>query len=216
MVWITNAKDRSPAELLWVPKNAWGSLGGSLLNLSYGTGRAFIVPHEEVAGHWQGAVCELPLPNFPTGIMRGRFAADGALYTCGLFGWAGNATAPGGFHRIRRSEKPAHVPLTLHAAKGALSVTFSDPLAPASVKPDAFAMKVWFLKRGANYGSKHHEEHPLEITAARLSPDARTVNLTIPALAPTQCYELKVSLPLPDGTALTRSLHGTIHQLAEK
>ena len=216
MVWITNAKDRSPAELLWVPKNAWGSLGGSLLNLSYGTGRAFIVPHEEVAGHWQGAVCELPLPNFPTGIMRGRFAADGALYACGLFGWAGNATAPGGFHRLRRSEKPAHVPLTLHAAKGALSVTFSDPLAPASVKPDAFAMKVWFLKRGANYGSKHHEEHPLEITAARLSPDARTVNLTIPALAPTQCYELKVSLPLPDGTALTRSLHGTIHQLAEK
>ncbi|GDY21061.1 hypothetical protein LBMAG56_24070 [Verrucomicrobiota bacterium] len=216
MVWITNAKDRSPAELLWVPKNAWGALGGSLLNLSYGTGRAFIVPHEEVAGQWQGAVCELPLPNFPTGIMRGRFAADGALYTCGLFGWAGNATAPGGFHRIRRSEKPAHVPLTVHAAKGALSVTFSDPLTPASVKPDAFAMKVWFLKRAASYGSKHYEEHPLEITAARLSPDARTVTLTIPTLAPTQCYELKVSLPLPDGTTLTRSLHGTIHQLAEK
>jgi glucose/arabinose dehydrogenase len=30
MVWITNAKDRSPAELLWVPKNAWGSLGGTM------------------------------------------------------------------------------------------------------------------------------------------------------------------------------------------
>ena len=216
MVWITNAKDRSPAELLWVPKSAWGSLGGSLLNLSYGTGRAYIVPHEEIAGQFQGAVCELPLPNFPTGIMRGRFAADGALYTCGLFGWAGNATAPGGFHRIRRGTPPAHVPLTLHAAKGALSVTFSDPLTPASIKPDAFAMKVWFLKRSASYGSKHHEEHPLEITGARLGPDARTVILTIPALAPTQCYELKVSLPLPDGTTLTRSLHGTIHQLAEK
>ncbi len=216
MVWITNAKDRSPAELLWVPKSAWGSLGGSLLNLSYGTGRAFIVPHEEIAGQFQGAVCELPLPNFPTGIMRGRFAADGALYTCGLFGWAGNATAPGGFHRIRRGTPPAHVPLTIHAAKGALSVTFSDPLTPASIKPDAFAMKVWFLKRSASYGSKHHEEHPLEITGARLGPDARTVILTIPALVPTQCYELKVSLPLPDGTTLTRSLHGTIHQLAEK
>src|SRR6185436_18129178 len=48
MVWITNAKDRSPAELVWVPKNTWGSLGGSLLNLSYGTGRIFIVPHEQV------------------------------------------------------------------------------------------------------------------------------------------------------------------------
>ena len=216
MVWITNAKDRSPAELLWVPKNAWGSLGGSLLNLSYGTGRAYIVPHEEVAGQWQGAVCELPMPAFATGIMRGRFATDGALYTCGLFGWAGNAAAPGGFHRIRRNEKPANVPLAIHAAKGALTVTFSDAIDPGSVKPDGFALKVWSLKRSANYGSKHFEEHPLDITAARLSADARTVTLGIPALAPTQCYELKVSLQAPDGATFARSLHGTIHQLSDK
>jgi sugar lactone lactonase YvrE len=216
MVWITNAKDRSPAELVWVPKNAWGSLGGSLLNLSYGTGRAFIVPHEEVDSQWQGAVCELPMPAFATGIMRGRFAADGALYTCGLFGWAGNAAAPGGFHRIRRNEKPANVPAAIHAAKGVLSVTFSDPLAPASVNVDAFAFKVWFLKRSANYGSNHCDEHPLEITGARLDADARTVTLDIPTLAPTQCYELKARVIAADGATVDRSLHGTIHQLAEK
>ena len=216
MVWITNAKDRSPAELLWVPKKAWGSLGGSLLNLSYGTGRAFIVPHEEIAGHGQGAVCELPMPGFATGIMRGRFAADGALYTCGMFAWAGNAAAPGGFHRIRRGEKPAHLPLSLHAAKGVLSVTFSEPIDPASVKPDAFAFKVWSLKRSANYGSGHHDEHPLEIAAARLGPDARTVTLEIPTLAPTQCYELKTKLLGADGAAIDRSLHGTIRRLADK
>ena len=95
-------------------------------------------------------------------------------------------------------------------------MTFSDPLDPASVKPDTFALKVWSLKRNANYGSNHHDEHPLEITGARLSADARTVTLDIPTLAPTQCYELKVSLQTPDGTAFTRSLHGTIHQLARK
>ncbi|MBI3882554.1 MAG: c-type cytochrome [Verrucomicrobia bacterium] len=214
MVWITNDKDRSPAELLWVPRGAWGSLGGSLLNLSYGTGRAFIVPHEEVGGAWQGAVCELPMPAFATGIMRGRFAADGALYTCGMFAWAGNATAPGGFHRIRRGEKPAHLPLAIHAARGALTVTFSDPLDAASVKPDAFAFKVWTLKRTANYGSKHYDEHPLDITAACLSADGRTVTLAIHALAPTQCYELKLTLRAPGGAAIERSLHGTIHQLS--
>ena len=156
------------------------------------------------------------MPAFATGIMRGRFAADGALYTCGMFGWAGNAAAPGGFHRIRRNEKPANVPLAIHAAKGALSVTFSDPLDPASVKPDAFALKVWSLKRSASYGSNHYDEHPLEITGARLSADARTVTLDIPALATTQCYELKVSLQAPDGANFARSLHGTIHQLSDK
>ncbi len=215
MVWITNDKDRSPAELLWVPKNAWGSLAGSLLNLSYGTGRVFIVPKEEVRSQWQGAVCALPMPAFATGIMRGRFAADGDLYTCGLFAWAGNVTAPGGFHRIRRSETPAHVPLSVHAAKGALTVTFSDPLDPASVRPGSFAFKVWHLKRSAKYGSQHYDEHPLDIKTAHLRNDGRTVTLGIPALAPTQCYELNVRLRAAAGPTLERSLHGTIHQLKD-
>lgn len=213
MVWITNNKDRSPAELLWVPKDAWGSLGGTLLNLSYGTGRVFIVPHEEVAGAWQGAVCELPLPAFATGIMRGRFAADKALYTCGMFAWAGNATGPGGFHRIRRGEKPANIPLAIHAVPGALQVTFSDPLNRESVVPKAFHFKTWSLKRTASYGSKHHDEKALNVVGARLSDDARTVTLEIPSLAPTHSYELKLSLQAVDGTLVERSLHGTIHRM---
>ena len=213
MVWITNAKDRSPAELLWVPHGAWGALGGSLLNLSYGTGRAFIVPHEEVNGQWQGAVCELPMPAFPSGIMRGRFAPDGALYACGMFAWAGNATAPGGFHRIRRSAQPAHVPLSLHTAKGNFTLTLSDPVDPNSVQPSAFHFKMWQLKRSASYGSKHYDEHPLEIAATRLAPDGRSITLEIPALAPTHCYELLFNLRDPAGALIQRSLHGTIHQL---
>lgn len=201
MVWITNDKDRSPAELMWVPKNAWGTLGGSLLNLSYGTGRAFIVPHEEVNGQWQGAVCELPMPAFATGIMRGRFGSDGALYTCGMFAWAGNATAPGGFHRIRRTGKAAQVPLAVHARQGSMSVTFSDP-----IEGKESAIKVWSLKRSKNYGSKHYDEHPLTIRAVTMSADQCTVTFDIPDLAPTQCYELKIN---------DRILHGTIHQLAK-
>ena len=199
MVWITNDKDRSPAELIWVPKNAWGNLGGSLLNLSYGTGRAFIVPHEEVIGKWQGAVCELPMPAFESGIMRGRFGSDGALYTCGMFAWAGNATTPGGFHRIRRGAEPAQVPLAIHATKGAITVTFSDPIIDTKS-----AIKVWSLKRTKNYGSKHHDEHELTIQSVKLSDDKRTLTLEIPDLAPTHCYELTIG---------DRVLHGTIHQL---
>jgi glucose/arabinose dehydrogenase len=199
MVWMTNAKDRSPAELVWVPKNAWGNLGGSLLNLSYGTGRVFIVPNEEVGGKWQGAVCELPMPAFDTGIMRGRFGPDGALYTCGMFAWAGNATSPGGFHRIRRGEAPAQVPLAVEARKGSLTVTFSDP-----VGDPVCAMKAWSLKRSAKYGSGHFDEHELAIRSVKTSADGRTLTLDIPDLAPTHCYELKIG---------DRVLHGTIHSL---
>lgn len=214
MVWITNKKDRSPAELLWVPKSAWGGLAGSLLNLSYGTGRAFIVPHEQVADSWQGAVCELPMPAFATGIMRGRFAPDGSLYTCGMFAWAGDATTPGGFYRIRRTDQPAHLPLAIHPMPGAMQVTFSDPLDPSSVRPEAFAFTVWSLKRSADYGSPHLGEHPLTITGASLDQDQRTLTLKIPALTATPCYELKVNLRATNGAAIERSIHGTIHQIS--
>jgi hypothetical protein len=157
------------------------------------------------------------MPAFPTGIMRGRFGADGALYTCGMYAWSGNAVGPGGFYRIRRNEKkPAHLPLEVHAMKGALRVTFSDPIDPASVNTDAFAFKVWSLKRSADYGSKHYDEHPLEISTARLSADAATVIFDIPTLAPTHCYELKARLKGANGENIERSLHGTIHRLAEK
>ena len=54
LCWITNAFDRSPAELLWVESDAWQPLRGSLLNLSYGNGEVFLVPHEQVAGVMQG------------------------------------------------------------------------------------------------------------------------------------------------------------------
>lgn len=211
LAWITNAKDRSPAELIWVPKNVWGTLGGSLLNLSYGTGRIFAVPHEEVGGVWQGAVCELPMPAFATGVMRGRFGADGALYACGMFAWAGNATDPGGFHRIRRTgtDQPAHVPLAVHARKGSLSVTFSDALEATWVKKEGFSLKVWSLKRSASYGSKHLDERPLEIRAVRLENGGRTVTLDIPDLAPTHSYELIMK------AGVERNIHGTIHRLSD-
>ncbi|MBM3846883.1 MAG: cytochrome C oxidase Cbb3 [Verrucomicrobia bacterium] len=200
MVWITNDKDRSPAELVWVPRDRWGHLGGALLNLSYGTGRIFIIPHEEVDGHWQGAVCELPLDASGTGVMRGRFGSDGALYTCGMFAWAGNATVPGGFHRVRPGLAPANLPLSVRASKGQMRIVFSDP-----VEPGNCSMKVWSLKRSAAYGSRHYHEHALTIRDVTLSADRRTVVLHIPDLAPTHCYELRVA---------GRVLHGTIHVLA--
>ena len=58
--WITNAMDRSPAEMLFVPAGSWGPLSGSLLSLSYGYGKVFIVPREEVGGVMQGGVSPLP------------------------------------------------------------------------------------------------------------------------------------------------------------
>lgn len=216
MVWVTRPKDRSPAELVWVPEDVWGPFGGSLLNLSYGTGRVFLVPHEEVNGQWQGAVVELPLPAFETGIMRGRFGRDGALYASGMHSWAGDATKPGGFYRIRYSGRPAYTPIAVHATKTGLDLIFSEPLDRAGVTSDAFELKVWSVERTARYGGKHQNERLLEIDSARVRSDGRSVTLSVPGLEPTWFYELLMEFNAPDGTPVEHSLHGTIHELSDR
>jgi putative heme-binding domain-containing protein len=215
--WITNSFDRSPAELLWVPEDRWGPLGGSLLNLSYGYGKIYVVPHESVAGQMQGGMCELPIPPFPTGIMRGRFSPhDGALYVCGMYAWAGNATQTGGFYRVRYTGRPAHVPVTLHAQKTGLAITFAAPLERSSaVDRERYFVKVWKLKRTANYGSDHYDEESLPVRSASLSDDRCTVHLDIPEIRPTWCMEVKYFLRSPDGNAVNGTIHNTIHHLAE-
>src|SRR5262249_40979498 len=142
LCWITNAIDRSPAQMLWIPQGRWGALAGSLLSLSYGTGRIFVVPHETIGGQVQGGVARLPIPAFPTGVIRGRFhPTDGLLYVCGMVGWASNQPRSGGFYRIRYTGKPVHVPIRLAARDRAVELTFSAPLdPPTATDPSSYAV----------------------------------------------------------------------------
>jgi hypothetical protein len=130
-----------------------------------------------------------------------------------MFAWAGNATGPGGFHRIRRANTPAYLPVAIEPSKGTLAVRLSDPVDPEAIRPEAFAFKVWSLKRTAGYGSDHHNERALSIRGVRLEGDRRTLILDIPDLAPTQCYELKLNLTVPGGSSVERVLHGTVNDL---
>jgi len=217
LCWITNAFDRSPAELLWVTSDKWGSLKGSLLNISYGQGKIFVVPHEKVNGQAQGGMCALPLPVSPTGTMRGRFHQnDGQLYTCGMFAWAGNQVQPGGFYRVRYTGKPADLPVGLKAKSGGVEITFTDPLDPtnaADVKN--YEIKVWGLIRSQNYGSKHIDEKPLTVLKATPQAGGKTVRLDIANLSPTWCMEIKYRVKGTDGRAIVGTIHNTIHEIAD-
>jgi putative heme-binding domain-containing protein len=215
LCWITNAFDRSPAELLWVNSPAWGGLQGSLLNLSYGYGKIFVVPHEKLGDRWQGGMVELPLPGFPTGLIRGRFSpTDGQLYACGMFAWAGSATQPGGLYRIRATGQPVPVPTTMAVTPRGLRLRFPTPLNPQSVQDlDGWACKIWGLKRSANYGSEHVNERKLDVLAARLLPDGQTVEIELQDLQPTWGMEVRYSLQTAAGAPVRGVLHSTIHEV---
>lgn len=218
LCWITNSFDRSPAELLWVEGQGWGPLSGSLLNLSYGYGKIYVVPHETVDGQVQGGMCELPIPSAPTGLIRGRFhPRDGQLYTCGMFAWAGSQQEPGGFYRVRYTGKPVHLPIGLNAVKDGVRLRFSGELDRATaVDASRYAVKTWGLKRTASYGSKHYDEKSLEVTRAELSEDRRTVTLRIPDIQPTWCMEIRYNITAPGGKPVDGVIHNTIHHLGKE
>ncbi len=222
VAWITNEFDRSPAELLRVTSKSWTPLVGALLELSYGQGRMHLVltqtvPPAQAAGmpRLQGGLIALPVPDLPTGIMRGRFhPTDGHLYTCGLFAWAGNRTEPGGLFRVRRTTLPLRMPVELATTADGLRLTFSEPLdRTRATDPQAWHYKSWGLKRTANYGSNHIDTQEHRLKAADLSSDGRTVTLHIEGIAPTWCYEVRWNVADADGAPLEGRIHGTIHSL---
>jgi len=218
-VWITNAFDRSPAELLRVPVGQFEPLAGQLLEVSYGEGRVHLVLTEPVADPrgsgsavLQGALVPLPMDDLPTGIMRGRFGpADGQLYTCGLHAWAGNRTAPGGFFRVRRTSHPLRLPLSLHAASGVLELTFSESLAADAGNPDGWQLRTWEIDRTREYGSPHRDEQHRAIESGVVSADGRTVTLKVPDFTATRCYALSWQIPAADGSIVKGTLNGTLH-----
>ena len=135
-----------------------------------------------------------------------------AVYTCGLYAWAGNRQADGGFYRVRATGKASWLPIGLHARTNGMEIQFSDELDPGAANdPKNYAMKVWSLKRTAEYGSKHIDEHSLKVAEATLAADRKSVFLKVPELKPTWCMEIKCDLRGADGTVFTRTVHNTIH-----
>ncbi|MHB1307744.1 MAG: DUF6797 domain-containing protein [Limisphaerales bacterium] len=220
MCWIHPRVDRSPSTMSWVTSDRWGLPPGTLLSLSYGVGKVFVVMTETVNGLRQGGITPLPI-EFDTGVMRTRFhPVDGQLYVCGLFGWAGNKTVPGGFHRVRFTGHPLAVPDALHAVKDGVVLHFAVPLDPASaMDAGSYSVERWNYRWTQNYGSPDYKlngepgRDRLAVKSARLAADARTVFLEIPDLAPAMQMNIQFNLKTGDGRPLQSFVHHTIHAL---
>ncbi|MBM3883092.1 MAG: c-type cytochrome [Verrucomicrobia bacterium] len=220
LCWMHNFVDRSGGTQLWVPTDRWGPIEGELITISYGMGHMFLVLKEDRDGLMQGGVTRFPL-DFPTGVMRGAFhPKDHQLYTCGLYGWAGNKTRAGGFYRVRFTGRPLHLPHRLEIAQDGILLGFTDPLDVASATdPGNYDLKCWNYRWTAQYGSPdlrrdgREGRDTLRIESATLGADRRTVFLEVPTLQPVMQSHLVFNLKGADGTAVRNFVHHTIHRL---
>ncbi len=220
LAWVDKGFDRSPSELLWIDSKSWGPLHGKLVNLSYGHGRLEIAPYETVNGQMQGGLCRFPIPDFPTGTMRGRFnQTDGHLYLAGMSAWGtAQMHLPGGFFRVRATGKPSYLPVQMNAYESGIDITFSEPLSKESVNDieEKVEVESWSLLRSADYGSKHYDEKAHAVEGARLTNGGKTLRLSIDDMSPVWQMSIQYKLEGENGEPVEGEIQNTIHNLGQE
>ncbi len=220
--YIPMAMDNSTGGQVWVTGGKWGPFEGRMLSTSYGKAALLAVLDETVDGVAQGGAITLPV-KFSSGIMRARFSPkDGQLYTTGLKGWQTTGVKDGSFQRVRYTGRPVHLPTALHMAKGQVSISFPESLATADANDAAnFSVEEYNYQWWSTYGSPELKvskpgekgRDTLEVKSASLSPDGKTVTLTIPDLKPAMQMEIKLRLHAVDGAEIQTTIGGTINKL---
>jgi hypothetical protein len=224
LCWIPHKVDNSSAGQVWVESGGkWGPFEDQMLHLSYGKCKMFLVLQEKVGEHNQAGVVEVPVDKFASGAMRGRFSKhDGQLYVSGLKGWQTSGARDGCFQRVRYTGKPTRLPAGLSVGKTTVTVTFAEPLDKAAAEDlESWSAERWNYRWTRGYGSKEYSvKNPaktghdaVEITAAKVSADNKTVTLTMTDLKPVMQQSLKYDLKSADGAKVRGAIYHTIHAL---
>lgn len=230
--------DNSSGSQVWVPPGAkFGLKEGEMLHLSYGQSSIYRVLPAYVGDTIQGGVVKLPV-KLRSSAMRARFHKDGSLFVCGLRGWQTNAASEAGFQRIRYTGAPVPIPDKLEITKTGVRIGFEVELdEELATDSGSYSAQRWNYVRGPQYGSgefsvdnpdteaeklalekesqSHKKRDDIEITAARLLDDGKTVELDLAGHKPSMQLKVTWDLESSDGDILQSELHATIHKIGE-
>lgn len=205
------------------PRGSGARFAESSSFTSYGKGTLFVVLPETVDGVMQGGMVQFPRIEFPpTGLMRGRVnPKDGQIYLCGLRGWQTAGAKEGGFYRVRYTGEPVTMPTALSVRPNGVAI--ASPSRSMPMPPGTSATTVWssgttFIP--ATYGSaevsaedaKKKSHDKVEVKAATLSKDRRTVTLEMP-VKPVMQMKIKLFLKSAEGQPIAHEIYNTIHRV---
>lgn len=146
---------------------------------------------ETVNGIKQGVV--IPFRSgFASGLIGGRMDAEGRLYAGGSDrGWGARGGKPYCFEKLEWTGK---VPFEIHemrAKPDGFELTFTQPVdAKTAGDVASYSMREFTYAYREDYGGPEVDELIPKITAAKVSPDGKSVRLTITPLTQGDVHEL--------------------------
>lgn len=187
----------SPTQPLWdTTGGAFGPFTGQVFLGEMNQQYLMRVMLEDVDGQTQGAVAPFLRDSNHPALHRGNnrlvFDPQGNLWIGQTIhrGWIGEAG-------IQRVSWKGVVPLdvaSMTLTDDGFNLTFTRPVdAKTAGDPSSYAMKTYFYNYHEEYGSPKFDDHPVTITAAKVSADRRSVRLTLNALEAWRLYDLTMT-----------------------
>ena len=215
-VWIPHDQDTSSASPMWVRGSAFKSWEGGVLDLSYGTGRLFLV---RPAGTWpakEGAVIPLGIETGLPLLHARTHPGDGSIWLAGFRIYDSSVQDLEGIGRLRPSGEVLAAAVDAAVVKEGVVLHFEAPLDPASVDSQAVQAKEWQYQRSSGYGSPRLKRDgkdgadPVATGGTFLSKDGKSVFIHIPALKPTMQLEISHRFAVKGSKAEPRSVFFTV------
>lgn len=139
---------------------------------------------EKVNGLYQGAVFHM-LEGFECGLIPVTMDQErGIVFTGGSNrGWASRGSKPFTFERVKWTGKTPFEILTMTANPDGFTLNFTEPVdAKTAGDPASYSMDAWTYILQSTYGSPEVDQATQKITKATVSPDKKSVRLTIEGL----------------------------------
>jgi glucose/arabinose dehydrogenase len=192
-VLFPRAMANSPTQILPItPEASFGPFTGQLLVGEMNQPRIMRVMLEEVGGELQGACIPFidgkPLRN---GVNRLAWAPDGSLYVGHTRHiWAGNQ----GIQRVEWNGKTPFEIGAMELTEKGFRFTFTEPVdKTTAARKETWPFKRYYYYYHRKYGSPQIDETPVGIDSIDISPDGKTVDLTLSELKAWHVHEVNVT-----------------------
>lgn len=155
VVWIPHVEvANSPGNPTWnTTKGKFGPFEGQIFIGDQTQSNIFRVILDKVNGHYQGAVINF-MNRFQSGNVRTVFDNQGQLWVGQTArGWGAQGPKPFGLQKVVWDGTTPFELKNIQLTKKGYRLSFTSPLAPASVDISSFAVQQWHYRYSGDYGS---------------------------------------------------------------